>query len=55
MYFRYFVIISHWERAGPLIWENFTQGYFVLSLVEIGSVVLEKMKIWKVYDNNDND
>ena len=26
------------------------------SLVEIGSVVLEKkMKMWKVYDNDDND
>ena len=26
------------------------------SLVEIGPVVLEKkMKMWKVYDNNDND
>ena len=25
------------------------------SLVEIGPVVLEKMKMWKVYDNEDND
>ena len=59
MYFRYFVIIPP-----PLVngrglsfeqtWIPFTQGCFVLSLVEIGSVVLEKkMKMWKVYDNDD--
>ena len=97
MYFRYFVIISPWKRAGSFIWTNLnpihprmlcvkfgwnwlsgsgeedflisqcifaisllsplgegwgpsfeqtwihlTQGYFVPSLVEIGSVVLEK-------------
>ena len=44
MYFRYFVI-SPWKRAGPFIWKTwipFTQGCFVPSLVEIGSVVLEK-------------
>ena len=36
-------------------WIPFTQGCIVPSLVEIGSVVLEKkMKMWKVYDN-DND
>ena len=34
----------------------FTQGWLVLSLVEIGPVVLEKkMKMWKVYDNNKDD
>ena len=27
----------------------------VPSLAEIGPVVLEKMKIWKVYANDDND
>ena len=27
----------------------FTQGHFVPSLVEIGPVVLEKMKMWKIY------
>ena len=47
------------EKGGPLIWTNlnlFTKGCFVLSLVEIGPVVMEKkIKIWKVYDNNDND
>ena len=37
-------------------WMPFTQGYFVPSLVESGPVVLEKkMKMWKVYDNDDND
>ena len=33
----------------------FTQECFVPSLVEIGPVVLEKMKMWKVYDNNNDD
>ena len=49
MYFHYFVIISPWKRAGPSFeqtWIPFTQGYFVPSLFEIGSVVLEK-KIFK--------
>ena len=61
MYFRYFVIISPWKRMGHLFeqtWILFTQRCFVQSLVEIGSVVLEKrMKKWKVYVNNydDND
>ena len=37
-------------------WISFTQGCFVLSLVKIGPVVLEKkMKMWKVYDNNNNN
>ena len=57
MYFQYFVNISPWKRAGPFIWTNFnplTQGLFVPCLVEIGPVVLEKkMKMWKVYDNDD--
>ena len=45
MYFHYFVIISPWKRAGPSFeqtWIPFTQGCFVPSLVEIGSVVLQK-------------
>ena len=49
MYFRYFIIISPWKRAGSFIWTNlnpYTQGCFVPSLVENGSVVLEK-KIFK--------
>ena len=43
------------KGQGPSFEQNripFTQEYFVLSLVEIGPVVLEKkMKMWKVYDN----
>ena len=60
MYFHNFVIISSCIsiRAWPFIWTNlnhFTQGCFVLSLVKINSVVLEKkMKMWRVYDNKDN-
>ena len=45
IYFRNFFIISSRERMGPFIWTNlnpFTQGWFVPSLVEIGSVVLQK-------------
>ena len=45
MYFHYFVIISPWKRVGPSFeqsWIPFTQGCFVPSLVEIGSVILEK-------------
>ena len=45
-----------------LIWTNLNSLYprmLVPSLVEISPVVLEKMKMWKVYDNdnkeNDND
>ena len=42
-----FTIISH----GPSIEHTFTQGYFhfVLSLVKIGPVAQEKMKIWEVF------
>ena len=40
MYFRYLVIISPWKR---------------LELVEIVSVVLEKMKMWKDHDNDNNN
>ena len=49
MYFRYFVIISPWKGWGPSFEQTyipFTKGSFVSSLVEIGSVVLEK-KIFK--------
>ena len=49
MYFRYFIIISHWKRVVPFIWKKlnpFSQGCFLPSLVEIDSVVLEK-KIFK--------
>ena len=53
MYFRFFVIISPWKRAWPIIrtnWNSFAQECFVPSFVEIGSVVLaKKRKMWKVY------
>ena len=56
MYFRYFVFISTWKRPESFIWIPIIQGCFAPSLVEIGPVVLEnKMKMWKVYDNNDDD
>ena len=59
LYFRYFLIISLGKGRGPSFeqtWIPFTQGCFVPSLVEIGSMVLEKkMKIWNVYDNANND
>ena len=54
MYLHYFVIISPWKRAGPSFeqnWIPFTQGCFLPSLVEIGSVVLEeKMKCERIMD-----
>ena len=45
IYFRYFVIISLWKRLGPLFqqtWFLITQECLVTSVVEIGSVDLEK-------------
>ena len=51
-------ILTSWEFIGSSFeetWIPFTQGCFVPSLVEIGSVVLKKkMKMWKVYDNDDD-
>ena len=50
--------LSLWELNGSSFeqtWIPFTQGCFVPSLVEIGPVVLKKMKMWKVYDNANND
>ena len=57
IYFRYFVIISHWTLGkGRVLWTPLSQECFVPSLVEIGPVVLKKkMKMWKVYDNANND
>ena len=52
LYFHYFVIISPWRRCGTSFEQigiSFTQGWFEPSVVEIGQVVLEKMKMWKVY------
>ena len=46
MYFRFFGIISPWKRAGPFIWTKlnpFTRRCILPSLVEIGSVVLQKI------------
>ena len=55
MYFHYFVIISHWKRVGPFIWTTLNPLYPRM-LCAIGPVVLEKkMKMLKVYDNNDED
>ena len=57
MYFCYLVIFSPWKRAWPLFEQtciSFTKGCFVPSFVENGPVVLEK-KMWKVYDNNNNN
>ena len=56
MYFCYFVIISPWKRAYPLIWRKLNalpKGYIVPSLVEIGPLVQEEMKMWKVYGQTD--
>ena len=52
MYFRYFVIIIiPWKRQG--LSSNNIQEYFVLILVEIGPVVLEKKtKMLKVFEND---
>ena len=45
-------MISSFEQT----WFPFTQECFVPNLVEISPVVLEKeMKMWKVYDNANND
>ena len=60
MYFHYFVIISplgkRWVPSYEQNWIPFNQGCFVPSLVEIGPVVLEKnLKMWKVYDKNDDN
>ena len=48
MFFRNFVIISHKKRRCPAFeetWIDFTQGCFVPTLVEIGSVDLKKIFI----------
>ena len=46
------------KRRGPSFEQtriSFTHGCSVLSLVEIASVVLEKKKMCKVYDKDDNN
>ena len=55
MFFRYLCNYLPLEKGGALHLP-FPQGCFVPSLVEIGPVVLEKkMKMWKVYDNDNDD
>ena len=53
------VVISIVVATGVHLFEQtgipFCQGCFVPGLVEIGQVVLEKMKIWTVYDNDNDD
>ena len=52
-------LFTLWELNGSLFeltWILFTQGCTVAGLVKIDPVVLEKkMKMWKVYANDDND
>ena len=58
LYFHYFIIISPGKGQGPSFvqtWIPFNQWWIVPSLVEIGPVVLEKLKMWKVYDNNNKN
>ena len=60
MYFCYFVIISSWKRAGPFIWTNLNPFFPRMLCAKFDwtwpSGSGEKMKMWKVYDNNtDND
>ena len=56
LYFRNFVIISSWKRAGPFICENLKpEGHFVPSFVEIGPVVLEKTIKYEKYNNDDDN
>ena len=55
IYFRNFAIISPLIRAKPFIWTNLNPFHLRMlmpSMVEIGPLVLEKMKMWKVYNNN---
>jgi hypothetical protein len=49
VYFYYFAIISPWRRVSPFIWTNLNPPpsvWFVVSLVRIDTVVLEKMFKW---------
>ena len=60
MHFRYFVIISPWKTTGPFIWTELTSLCPRMLCDKFGwnwrAVVLEKrMKMWKVYDDENND
>ena len=53
MYFHYFVIISPWKRAGPIIWTNLNPLHprmLCAKFVEIGPVVLGK-RIFYIFVN----
>ena len=53
MHFHYFVIISLWKRAGTffkLIWIPIAQGCFVLSLIEIDTLVLARKILKNIFD-----
>ena len=54
MYFRYFVFISPWKRAGPFIWANLNPLHPRMHDSKFGPVVLEKkVKMWKIYRQTD--
>ena len=56
IHFYYFPIISFWVRTLSLIWTNLNPLHprmFVPSLLEIGPVVLEKKKMWKVFSSGE--
>ena len=59
MYFCYFVNYLPLEKGRGSLFEQISipfthdQRCFVPSLIEIGSVVLEKIKMWKVYRRTD--
>ena len=59
MYFRHFLIISPWKRPGSHMWTTLNPLYprmLCAILVEIGPVVVKNnLKMWKVYDDDDND
>ena len=58
MYFRYFISSPIGQGQDPFICTNLnslTQECFVPSLVEIGPVVLKKMKMWKGYRQTDEN
>ena len=48
--FQNYIPLEKWRCPSfEQTWIPFTQGCFVPSLAEIGPVVLEKMKMWKIY------
>ena len=55
MHFRYFVIISPWERAWSFIWRNFNPLYPRMSCAKFGwnwpCGSGERTKMWKVFED----